>query len=195
MKLYGSLTSPYARKLRLLFSDILKGSNLDFVVLDIYQKDRDKLREISPVLKIPVLQDNGESLFDSRVIFNHFVGKGLHPKLDWKRENLLTIIDGAMDSLINRFLLKRSNIELDPKSVLSISHTERLTLSFAHLEKATAEKEFENWDYVSMSLFCLLDWVAFRELYDLKPFSSLVKFHSLQIKRPSVIETDPRKSV
>ncbi len=188
MKLYGSLTSPYVRKLRLL-------TNFDLVAMNIYEADREKLKKISPVMKIPVLEIDGAYLYDSRVIFNELVNRGLHPQLNWERQNLLSVIDGAMDSLINRFLLKRSNIELDPTSVLGRSHGDRLSLSFAHLEEAAGKEKFEEWDFPSMSLYALMDWSLFRELQSYEKFPSLVKFHAAQSHRPRVAETDPRRAV
>ena len=64
MKLIGSTTSPYVRRIRLLLSD----EPYEFINLDIYGEGRDELRRTNPTLKIPVLIDGDQELYDSRVI-------------------------------------------------------------------------------------------------------------------------------
>ena len=61
MKLLGSTTSPYVRRIRLLLAD----RPYDFLNLDIYGEGRDELRKNNPALKIPMLNDGGREIYDS----------------------------------------------------------------------------------------------------------------------------------
>jgi glutathione S-transferase len=166
----------------------------DFVNLDIYGADRARLREISPVLKIPVLEDGETRVFDSRVIHRYLADKGHVERIPWSKENTLTVIDGVSDSLVNVLLLKRSGVVLDPASVLGKSHTERVKDSLALLESQIQAADFARWDFLSQSLYSLLDWCLFRELVDLSAYPRLLMFVSTHKNQIRVQETDPRKA-
>ncbi len=69
MKLIGSLTSPFVRKVRIVASE--KHIELDFVV-DIPWNPDTKVGDFNPLGKVPVLVlDDGSTLFDSRVIVEY----------------------------------------------------------------------------------------------------------------------------
>ena len=69
MKLIGSLTSPYVRKVRIVANE--KHIELDFVV-DVPWNPDTKVGDFNPLGKIPVLVlDDGATLFDSRVIVEY----------------------------------------------------------------------------------------------------------------------------
>lgn len=60
------------------------------------------------------------------------------------------------------------------------------------LEKECVEGRFTQWNYLTMSLYALLDWVQFRALYDLAPFSALNEFRSDLSDKSIIKQTDPR---
>jgi len=66
MKLYGSLTSPYVRKVRVLLKE--KNIACEFVVADAWAADS-PIPAMNPLGKVPVLvRDDGSVLFDSPLI-------------------------------------------------------------------------------------------------------------------------------
>ncbi|HSG53014.1 MAG TPA: glutathione S-transferase N-terminal domain-containing protein, partial [Rheinheimera sp.] len=76
MKLYGSQTSPYVRRIRLLLADVPH----DFVNMNIFAgSDRELLAAKNPTLRIPMLEDNEQMIFDSGVIYRYLAAK-LHTK-------------------------------------------------------------------------------------------------------------------
>lgn len=188
MKLYGSLTSPYVRRLRLLMENI----DYEFIPLNIFEeKDRAILNKVTPIGKIPVLENGHETILDSRQIFEYLCESSVHPRINWERKNLLTLIDGVNDTLINFLLLNRSQIEIPKDSQFYKVNVERIEEGLKELDRLVARKEFEQWDYASMCLYCLLDWIKFRGLYDLSPYKNFESFLDKFKDDPCVIETKP----
>jgi len=193
MKLLGSTTSPFVRRLRLYFVQ-LKITDFDFVNLDIFanSEDRKLLTDNNPAQKVPALLDEEQCIYDSRVIFRYLSQKHEQPSLTWPQENLLTLIDAANDSLISLFLLTRSGLDTrEDRFFFNLQH-ERVEKTFLALEQAANKGEFEQWHYPAICLYCLLDWVEFRQLYDFNPLADLVEFYQVNTNNSGVKETDPR---
>lgn len=69
MKLIGSLTSPYVRKVRIVMAE--KKLDYELVLDDVWAKDA-QIQEHNPLGKVPCLiMDDQGSLFDSRVIVEY----------------------------------------------------------------------------------------------------------------------------
>ena len=97
LTLYGSTTSPYVRRLRIL----LKDQDYQFVNLNIFDVEgRAELKKLNPTMKVPMLEHDGQMLFDSRVIFRYLSQSVLEHPLTWPQENALTLIDSANDTLV-----------------------------------------------------------------------------------------------
>src|SRR5690606_8463949 len=66
MKLFGSLTSPYVRKTRVVLAE--KKLEYEFVLEDVWAQDSN-IQQFNPLGKVPCLiMDDGGALLDSRVI-------------------------------------------------------------------------------------------------------------------------------
>ena len=105
MKLIGSITSPYARKVRIVMAE--KKLDFDFVTEDVWAVDT-QIVSSNPLGKIPCLvMEGGEALFDSRVIVEYVdtlspVGK-LIPDRGRERAEVKTweaLADGLLDAAI-----------------------------------------------------------------------------------------------
>lgn len=189
MKLYGSTTSPYVRRLRLLMENI----DYEFIHLNIFEdKDRNELKKISPLLKIPVLVNEPDTVFDSRQIFRYLCESSVHPRIDLEQENLLTIIDGLNDTLITLFAFRRAGLEFPEENTYYQAHNERIQLSLAYLENEAASERFKFWDYPCMCLYSLLDWIQFRQLADLSKYPNLLNVLQSFADYDIVKSTDPR---
>lgn len=69
MKLFGSLTSPYVRKVRVVMAE--KKLEYEFVLDDVWS-EATQIQQYNPLGKVPCLvMDDGGSLFDSRVIVEY----------------------------------------------------------------------------------------------------------------------------
>lgn len=112
MKLYGSLTSPYVRKCRILIAE--KGLSCDFEVQA--PGPGSLVRQLNPLGKVPTLQlPDGTVLFDSPVILEYLDSldePALVPPggpLRWEVLRWQALADGLMDATVARLMeLRRS---------------------------------------------------------------------------------------
>ncbi|MFC4656591.1 glutathione S-transferase family protein [Rheinheimera marina] len=191
MQLFGSVASPYVRRLRLL----LATQPYEFVALNIFESSgRATLVEHNPARKVPVLVDGGQHVFDSNVIYRYLVQKLNLAPLSWPEENTLTLINAVNDSLVELLLCQRSGLDTsEDKLFFNLQH-ERITACLDALNEQVKLGGFARWDYLAMSLYTLVDWLEFRKLADLKPYSALRQFVQQHQQQPAVAETDPRLS-
>lgn len=190
MKLLGSATSPYVRRTRLLLGD----RDYAFASLDIYGADRDVIRANNPALKVPMLIDNDQAIYDSRIIARYLSAKmGLEP-LTWAQENQLTLIDAANDSLVTIALSKKSGLETGGDILFYDLQHERIARSIDALSEMAAAGAFGAWHYPSICAFCLVDWAEMRGLFDFSGHQPLLDLRARFADRAMVAETDPRKA-
>ena len=115
MKLYGTTTSPFVRRVRVAALEL--GQTFD-LINTAHDDGQAALRVASPIWKVPVAELDGRLLYDSRVIIDwlttvHGWG-GLKPPIDrWHDANLLSAIDGALESGVQVFYLRREGVEVD----------------------------------------------------------------------------------
>lgn len=190
MQLYGSTTSPYVRRLRIYMQEL----EHEFIEVDIFNsRDRSSIATDNPTLKIPMLKHNGQVILDSGVIQQYLQQVLTLPQLSWDERNLLTSIDAVNDSLVQMLILSRSEIDTSSDKMYFRIQRERMDVVFAHLEKAAQQGAFEQWNYLSISLYCLLDWVMFRALHDISSFSLLNKLYHQWHQLAICHQTDPRQ--
>lgn len=105
MKLIGSATSPYVRKVRVVMAE--KKLDYQFVLEDVWA-DNSTMSASNPLGKVPCLvMEGGEAIFDSRVIVEYLdtlspVGK-LIPTQGRERAEVKTweaLADGVMDAAL-----------------------------------------------------------------------------------------------
>src|SRR4030095_3716034 len=104
MKLIGSLTSPYVRKVRIVMAE--KKLDYQFELEDVWASDA--ILKSNPLGKVPCLvMEGGEAVFDSRVIVEYLdtlspVGR-LVPAPGRERAEVRTweaLADGVLDALV-----------------------------------------------------------------------------------------------
>ena len=190
MKLYGSTTSPFVRRLRIW----LANTDHEFINMQIFDgPDRGALAQRNPAMKIPMLEDGDQVIFDSRIIYRYLSEKFDFPQPSWEQENHLTVIDAVNDSLVQILLLKRSDIDTDADHMYFRIQRERVDTSLAYLDDLVSKGFFNDWHYPSICLYCLIDWIEFRTLHDLTHVPNLLRFHSENADRIEVTATDPRQ--
>ncbi len=190
MKLVGSTPSPYVRRIRLWLAE----ADYEFVDLNIYSEEgREVLRTYTPAMKIPMLVDGDQSVFDSRVIYRYLNDKMLKETLTLEQENAISLVDSLQESFIIQLMSLRSGIDIESNILILKLQEERIDQTLPVLEQMVKDGLFDNWQYPAICLFALLDWVTFRELYDFSAYSALESFRLEQLQRPIVQKTDPRQ--
>lgn len=189
MQLYGSTSSPYVRRLRLLLTNY----EHEFISLNIFESaDRARLIAINPARKVPMLLDGEQVIFDSNVIYRYLAQKYLLSPLSWPQENQLTLINAVNESLVELLLCKRSGFDVTSDKLFFNLQHERVQAVLAVLDHQVQQGDFADWDYLAISLYCLIDWICFRELVDLSPFPALLQFKVRHQQQNGVEQTDPR---
>jgi glutathione S-transferase len=187
--LIGSTTSPYVRKLRLLFAD--KKVAYEFKAIN-YLEENDALflKNINPINKIPILLIDGKPLYDSRVIYNYLSQENICPKLSIEEENILSAIDAAMDSSINLFSLRRGGLDLKNCNNPYIKRQEDRVYLILDYLLPWIKKESTSWNFLTMSLYSYIYWGQFREILSLESYPEFNTFLEKNTNRPGIIETD-----
>ncbi|MEK7697538.1 MAG: glutathione S-transferase N-terminal domain-containing protein, partial [Pseudomonadota bacterium] len=136
MKLYGSLTSPYVRKLRILLRE--KDIPCEFVQADAWAADSPVPR-LNPLGKVPVLERNdGSALYDSPVILEYLDSLKAPALLAsageerWAMLRLQALADGILDATVTRLLeSRRPSAQQSPENIKRQEEKIARALAFA----------------------------------------------------------------
>ncbi len=196
MKLYGTTTSPYVRRVRVVAAEV--GEAIDRIDTA-PAAGQAQLREVSPIRKVPVAVIDGRTLFDSRVIIDWLVttrgwGEMTPPRDRWHQANLVNAIDGALDSVIQTFYLKRDDNVAASASTFATRQIERADSIFAWLgtQLAADRRSFGGgFGLAELSLICTLEWMEFRQAYPTERASNLAGVRAAWADRATVVATRP----
>ncbi len=176
MKLIGSVTSPFVRKVRLVLGD----QDYEFETLVALSPESSKLLEpYGPVKRVPILLVDDMQLFDSSIICEYLLSKkGISLSIDDKLT--LKLIDELCDSCILLFQHKIWKIDLHWNNELCKRLLSRvfgvLDLLEIKISKTELTQFQEDW------LYCVIDWLSFRNVIDWKDNHPLMEqlYQSLQ---------------
>ncbi|MCF2862643.1 glutathione S-transferase [Pseudoalteromonas ruthenica] len=192
MQLYGSDTSPYVRRLRIWCAQ--HTLDVPYQHIDIFSPaGRKLLLQHTPVAKIPVLVDGQQSIYDSTVIFEYLSQAHQLKPLHWDERNQLTTINAANDSGVELLLCQRSGFDTTQDTLFFNLQHQRISQCLGVLEELLSSGKIKH-AYVLTSLFCLLDWLAFRQLTDFSVYSQLHAFWQQYSREQLAQQTDPRKA-
>lgn len=162
--LIGSQTSPFVRRIRMLMENI----PFDLKELNIYETDDGLvLNKINPINQIPVLVKGDFKIWDSRQIFIYLNQTYKIQNMDWESENTLTAIEGAMNSGITLFQLKRSGLNIDEQYLIVTRQKDRIESILDYLKPYIENEAMKVWNFQTMSLYAFLDWATFRNIIKL----------------------------
>lgn len=191
MKIYGSLTSPYVRRLRIL----LASTPYDFENINIFGSERGKLKSVNPTLKIPMFEDTNNNglplLLDSNLAFEYVQEVLNLAPLSWQGKNDLALINSCNDSLVNMMILKRSSVDTSEDKLYFNIQRERSETTFSYFDKKLGEGALTDWNYVTISLLVLIEWAGFRDLYDFSKQKNILDFIERNQSQLGVAETSP----
>jgi len=201
MKLIGSLTSPYVRKVRIVFSE--KKIELPLALENVWAQDT-QIMHSNPLGKIPCLVlDDGEPIFDSRVIVEY--ADTLNPvnRLipdSGKERAVVKTWEALADGIIDAAILARLEKTWRPEQDQSQAWYDRQIGKVNTALYAISQKLGDNaWCFSSklsladISVACALDYLVFRfpDLAWQQKYENLSHFHLKMMSRPAFIETAP----
>jgi len=201
MKLIGSLTSPYVRKVRIVFLE--KKVEVDLELENVWAADT-KITTSSPLGKVPCLiLDDQEAIYDSRVIAEYAdalspVGK-LIPTGARERATVKTW-EALADGLLDASILARLEATWRPADQQSAAWIERQMGKVADALRQMAMELGENpWCHsnqmslADIAVGCALSYLLFRfpDLQWQAQYPNLERLYQKLAQRPSFIETSP----
>ena len=173
-KLSFSPASPYVRKVRMAAFKAGMDKKLELITANT-QDEKDDIRSLNPLGKIPIVtKPDGSSLFDSRVIIDHFnrVGGGLIPDNGDDRDTVLTraaLVEGLIDASLLIVYSDRYAGGETPSKVWADLQKGKIDRTLDFLEN-----DLTNWtnpigfDLANIGLVTALGYLTFREVRDWK---------------------------
>ncbi|QTN26765.1 glutathione S-transferase N-terminal domain-containing protein [Rhodoferax sp. AJA081-3] len=203
MKLLGSTSSPYVRKVRVVMAE--KKLDYAFVPEDVWSAST-TIAESNPLGKVPCLiMEGAEALFDSRVIVEYLdtlspVGK-LIPPVGRERAEIKTweaLADGLMDAAIlarleatwtGRTKAQRSQVWIDRQLA-------KVTATVKAMSHGLGDKPFcggIHFSLADIAVGCALGYLDFRfpQIDWRTDYPNLVRLHDKLMQRPSFADTIP----
>ena len=203
MKLIGSTTSPYVRKVRIVMAE--KKLDYQFLLDNVWSADT-RIAASNPLGKVPCLvMEGGEAVFDSRVIVEYLdtlspVGK-LIPSTGRERAEVKTweaLADGLLDAAIlvrlentfeGRKPSERSQAWIDRQM-------DKVHASLKAMAQGLGDKPFCSGIHLSLSdiaVGCALGWLEFRfpEIGWRAEYPNLAKLMDKLAQRASFADTRP----
>ena len=196
MKLYGTTTSPFVRRVRVVAAEVGEPIELVDTAPDAGQA---QLRAASPIWKVPVADvGGGRVIFDSRVIIDWMTtvrgwGALAPPRDRWRDANLVNAIDSALDSVIQLFYLRREQAAIE-ELPYTAKQTARAAAIFDWLATqlvAGGTTFGSGLGLAEVSLVCALDWMDFRSTYPTANHAALAPLRAAWRERPSLAQTRP----
>lgn len=188
MLLYGTTTSPFVRRVRIVAAEL--GEPIDLVDTST-PRGQEALLAVSPLNKVPVAVIDGETWFDSRVICDRLVAlRGWGPlRPDPGPANVRTVADGALDAAINWFyLVRRDGADVDLPYLRK--QRQRVDASLEWLASRGLDPA-DGLGLTEISVVTALDWMAFRDVWPVGKHPVLGPLAAAWAARPSFASTFP----
>jgi len=197
MKLYASLTSPYARKVRIVLLE--KKIDHELVETDTTAADS-PISSLNPLGKVPVLeQEDGSVLFDSPLIIEWLDSLGEPPLIPptgdarWMVLRWQALADGIMDAVVTRLLELRRAPER--RSPVALAHQEEKVARALNWAQACMAEDFlvqQRLTVADITLVAALEYVDFRYPHDWRDnHAKLAQWHARICEHPSFVRTRP----
>ena len=200
MKAIVSLTSPYARKIRVI---LLEKKLACEQIVDLPHEPTAKVGELNPLGKVPTLvTDDGEVFFDSPVIADYLETLGVEPALlpadrlaAVRVKQLEALADGVLDAAVIVLLEGRRAAEQQSEAVKT-RQWGKVERGLAALEKRATGKTWLQGDRFSLadiSVAVMIGWLdaRFSDYGVAKHYPQLAAWAAPILARPSFQQTIP----
>ena len=201
MKLIGSLTSPYVRKVRIVFSE--KKVDVDLELENVWAADT-KIANSNPLGKVPCLiLDDGEALYDSRVIAEYADALSPVSKLipvDSRERASVKTWEALADGIMDAGILARLERTWRPADQQSSAWVDRqmgkIQTSLRQMSETLGGNAWCRGNQITLAdiaIGCALGWLLLR-FPDVKwqvQYPNLDRLYQKLLQRPSFMETEP----
>lgn len=171
MKLIGSYTSPYVRKISVMLLE--KGIPFDFIN-DIPHEPGCKITQFNPLGKVPALvTDDGEVFYDSPIIvqFIELMNVAptflpLHPLEALRVKQIEALADGVTDAAVALVLESRRDADKRNEAWV-LRQREKLLRGLDALEKLAEKRTLLNTEQLNVAdiaVACSLGYINFRRI-------------------------------
>jgi glutathione S-transferase len=195
MKLYGSETSPYVRKARILIKE--KNLACEFVVTDAWAAGS-PVPALNPLGKVPALErKDGTVLFDSPVIVEYLDSLKSPPLIPASGEDRWTVLrwqalaDGVLDAVVARLLESRRPPE--QQSARDIARQEEKVARALAWTESQLRGDWlagSGFSLADLAVGVMLDYTDFRYPHDWTArHPRLSRWHQAIRQRPAFAET------
>lgn len=200
MKLIASLTSPFARKVRIVAAE----KHIDYdLVVDVPWEATTRVPEYNPLGKVPVwVMEDGKTLFDSRVIVEyldsvspvgHLLPREPRPRILVKRWEALA--DGICDAAATVFLERKRPPEQQSQDWIQRQMT-KITAGLEAMSEDLGDQEWCTGEFFNLSDIatgCALGYLQFRfpELEWRRHHPNLSALHERLMQRPAFRDSAP----
>jgi glutathione S-transferase len=201
MKLIGSLTSPYVRKVRVVLSE--KKVEVDHEIENVWSADT-KIANFNPLGKVPCLiLDEGEAIYDSRVIAEYADALSPVSKLipsDNRERATVKTWEALADGIMDAGILARLEKTLRPAEQQSQTWFDRQMGKVQSSLRQMSERLGGNaWCHgnqmtlADIATGCALGYLLFRfpDIQWQAQYPNLDRLYQKLAQRPSFIETEP----
>ena len=196
MKLYGSLTSPYVRKVRIMLKE--KKIPCEFVIAGAADPGS-PVPALNPLGKVPVLAlDNCEVLFDSPVIVEYLDALETPAWLPaagearWAVRRLEALADGMMDAVVARLLETRRSPAQQAADFIR-NQESKVARSLDYAERKLDGKSWfvsDRFGLADLAVGVALEYIDFRYAHDWRSgHPRLAQWLAGVDARPSFLET------
>ena len=204
MKLIGSLTSPYVRKVRIVMAE--KKLDYQHELEDVWASD--KILKSNPLGKVPCLVlPGGEAIFDSRVIVEYLDTRSPVSRLipEGSRERIeVRTWEALADGLVDAAILARLEQSWPGRSAEQRSQAwvdrqlHKVQVSLSAISKGLGDKPWCSGIHLSLAdiaVGCALGYLDFRfpQIDWRTPHPNLVKLTDKLFARQSFVDTQPPK--
>ena len=201
MKLIGSLTSPYVRKVRIVFLE--KKLDVDLELNNVWAADT-KIADSNPLGKVPCLiSDDGDAIYDSRVIAEYADGLSPVSKLipaDNRERAVVKTWEALADGIMDAGILARLERTWRPANEQSSAWVDRqigkINKALEQMSKKLGENAWCHGNQMTLAdiaVGCAIGYLLFRfpEVKWQTQYPNLNRLHQKLLQRPSFIETEP----
>ncbi len=197
MRLYGTRTSPFVRRVRVLALEL--GVNLELVDTTT-PEGQAGLARLTPLLKVPVLEVGGVGVLDSHAISELLLAQHGHGALRPPRPtnqihegNIIHAVDGALESAIRLFYFRRDGVDAEPIPYMR-SERERVGRTLAWLDGQVRGPwctHEDGFGLAELAVITTLEWLQFRAAAPLDPYKNLLALAAAHAERPALVATRP----